>query len=331
MPESPAPSRRREFRELGLLLAVAAVIGLITVLGQGPQFFNYQHNITRLLRMIGLLGVFAVGEAVVIIAGGIDLSVGSVIGITGMLAAMIVSRLAQQGTEITLPLVLLVTLAMMLLGVVIGAFHALLITRFRLPPFIATLSTLAGLRSAAQLVTRSAPVPVPQAAFRSLGAGLNPLWIFLAVAILVGLIMTRTRLGRSILALGGNEEAARLSGISTNRVKAVCYCLSGGLAGLAGVLWASFIGQGVPTTGNAYELQAIAACVVGGCSLTGGVGTVVGTCLGVVLLQTTLNGIGLVVKQNSTLWQGIVVGVVVILAVALNTQRQRRADRLERF
>lgn len=328
------PSRpRREFRELGLLVAIGLVIGLIALCGSGGDFFAGS-NLERMLRQIGLLGVFATGVAVVILSGGIDLSVGSVIGFSGMVAAIVLERVSATwplGREFLPGHLVGILAAMMLLGVLVGLFHAVLISRLHLPPFIATLSTLAGLRSGAQLITNSAPVPVPEASFRALGQGLNPVWFFLVVAIGVGLMMTRTPLGRSLMAIGGNEEAARLSGIRVDRVKAVAYGLSGGLAGLAGVLYAAFIGQGAPMTGNAYELQGIAACVVGGCSLTGGVGSVLGVCLGVVLLQVTLNGIGLVVRGNSTLWQGVVVGVVVILAVAVNVARQRRAGGRERF
>jgi ribose/xylose/arabinose/galactoside ABC-type transport system permease subunit len=316
-------------REWGLVLAVVLVVAVIAACGQG-QVFLTPFNRLNLLRQIALLGVFAVGEAVVIIAGGIDLSVGSVIGFSGMMGALLLTKLAGgQPTDQPLPAVMLlagvgVTL---LLGLLIGMFHALLVTKLQLPPFIATLSTLAGLRSAAYLVTNSNPVTLPYPNFRALSDGLTPVWFFVVAALAVSVLMGATTLGRSVQALGGNEEAARLSGLRVDRLKYVTYGLSGLLAALAGVLYAAYSGQGDPRTGAGYELQAIAAAVVGGCSLTGGVGTVSGTVLGVVLLQVVLNGIGLVIKSNSTLWQGIVTGVVVVLAVTLNNARQRRLAR----
>jgi ribose/xylose/arabinose/galactoside ABC-type transport system permease subunit len=221
-------------------------------------------------------------------------------------------------------------LAAVAAGLVVGLFHALLVTRLDLPPFIATLATLAGLRSAAQLITNSAPVPLNYSNFLVLAKGPYPVAFFVAVALLVGALMRATTLGRGLRAMGGNEEAARLSGLTTARLKYLAYGLSGMLAGLAGLLYASYSGQGDPRTATGYELQAIAASVVGGCSLSGGVGSVSGTVLGVILLQVVLNGIGLVVKSNSTLWQGIVTGVVVVLAVTLNNWRQARQARAAR-
>jgi ribose/xylose/arabinose/galactoside ABC-type transport system permease subunit len=322
---------RRVFRarEWTLVLSVGLVVLAILALGQGRVFFS-KFNQTALLRQIALLGVFAVGEAVVVIGGGIDLSVGSVIGFCGMIGAIVMTKLAAglpAAKSLPLGVLLLSMVLTLLLGLLIGLFHAVLVTKLKLPPFIATLSTLAGLRSASELVTNSMPVTVSYPNFRALSDGLGPLWFFIAAAVAVGVLMRATKLGRGIQALGGNEEATRLSGLVTDRLKFVAYGLSGLLAGLAGLLYASYGGQGDPRTGVGYELQAIAAAVVGGCSLSGGVGTIPGVVLGVVLLQVVLNGIGLVVKNNSTLWQGIVTGVVVVLAVSLNNWRQARAGR----
>lgn len=312
-------------RESGLVIAVAAVVAVIACRGDAAVFFG-RTNQANMLRQIGLLGVFAVGEAVVIIAGGIDLSVGSVIAFTGMVCALVVTSLSagQPGADVATVVVLAGLVTAVGVGLAVGLFHALCITRLGLPPFIATLGTLAGLRSAAELITGSVPVTCAYPSFRFLGTGQTPLYLFIITAAAVATLMRRSALGRQIVALGGNEEAARLSGLKVDRLKAVAYGLSGGLAGLAGMMHAAYIGQGDPRAGVAYELQAIAAVVVGGCSLTGGVGTIAGVVLGVILLQVTLNGIFLVVEQNSTQWQGLVVGVVVILAVALNAARERR-------
>ncbi|MBI2297834.1 MAG: ABC transporter permease [Armatimonadetes bacterium] len=313
-------------REFGLVIAIGAVLLLLVSLGKTQVFFG-AGNLESVLRQIALLGVFSLGEAVVIIAGGIDLSVGSLICFSGMGCALLLSHLAgdlDQTVPVPAWMVLTTLLATVALGALVGGFHTLLITRLRLPPFIATLSTLAGLRSGAELVTNSATVSVPYPNFTALAKGLTPLWFFIAAAVCVAVLMRATVTGRQIVALGGNEEAARLSGLKVNRLKLVAYGLSGALAGLGGVLYTAYLGQGDPRTGQAFELQAIAASVVGGCSLSGGQGTVAGTILGVTLLQVLLNGIGLVIHSNSTLWQGVVVGVVVVMAVAMNAARQRR-------
>lgn len=318
------------FRELGLAMAVLAVVGIVVLCGKGDRFFGVDNQIS-LWRQVGLLGTFAVGEAVVIIAGGIDLSVGSVIAFAGILGTMAMRALAGDvGYNQAAPAgVLLAGLAVSLLaGLAVGLFHALLINRLKLPPFIATLGTLAGLRSAAELISHLQPIMASYSNFRALSKGITPLWIFAVVALSVGFLMRRTVTGRQILALGGNEEAARLSGLNTARLKTVTYGLSGVLAGLAGAIYAAYSGQGDPRAGVAYELQAVAAAVVGGCSLTGGSGSIPGVCLGVILLQVTLNAILVVVQRDATQWQGLVVGVVVILAVALNHLRQQRLARV---
>ncbi len=316
-------------REAGLALAIILVIAVIVALDDQRVFFQ-RGNQTNMLRQIGLLGVFAVGEAVVIIAGGIDLSVGSLIAFAGICGTLVMRRLATGlPDDAALPLGILGAgaAACLAIGLLIGLFHALLINRLGLPPFIATLGTLSGLRSAAELLNGAVPVTCRYPNFRALSSGLNPLLVFAVVAVGVALLMRRSCLGRQITALGGNEEAARLSGLNTARLKTAAYCASSGLAALAGLLYASYTGQGDSRAGVGYELQAIAAVVVGGCSLNGGVGSVSGVMLGVVLLQVTLNGIFIIVKHNSTQWQGLVIGAVVIGAVALNNLRQRRLAR----
>jgi ribose transport system permease protein len=148
--------------------------------------------------------------------------------------------------------------------------------------------------------------------------------IFLVITALIAVVMNRTRLGRQIYALGGNEAATHLSGVSVNYLKAVAYSISAVLAALAGILFCAYLGEGRAETGIAYELNAVAAAVVGGCSLLGGVGSTLGTTLGVALLVIVINGTGLVIKQDSSLWEGIIVGTVVILAVAVNRIRLPR-------
>jgi ribose/xylose/arabinose/galactoside ABC-type transport system permease subunit len=220
-----------------------------------------------------------------------------------------------------------------------------LITRLDLPPFIATLGTLIGLRSLGRVIAQwlynSDKIAVPAPDFRALYnatwtwsiPGITgplqvrwvPLCVFLFVAVGAVVLMRRTILGRHLYALGGNEEAARLSGIRTDRLKYVAYCLGAVCSGLAGILYAAREGQGNSTNmGMGYELNAIAAAVVGGASLRGGVGTMSGTILGALFLTLVVNGIPNIIKIESTLYEGIIVGVVVILAVAVNQIRGRK-------
>jgi ribose/xylose/arabinose/galactoside ABC-type transport system permease subunit len=212
-----------------------------------------------------------------------------------------------------------VTLSL-LLGLSIGVGHAFLINSFKLPPFIATLATLAGLRSLAMILSESRSITVLDPSFRNLG---RHYWVtiplFLVVAALLSLMMGRTVLGRHLYALGGNEAAARLSGLPTNRLKSVAYAISGLLAALGGVLFLANTGSANPSMGFAYELSAITAAVVGGCSLAGGVGSIRGTVLGLVLIRIVINGTGLVVEGiDPSQIEGLVLGVVVVLAVGFN-------------
>ncbi|WP_235963572.1 ABC transporter permease [Tautonia rosea] len=212
-----------------------------------------------------------------------------------------------------------VTLSL-LLGLAIGSGHAFLINAFKLPPFIATLATLAGLRSLAMILSENRSITVSDRTFRVLG---SEYWVtiplFLVVAGLLSLMMGKTVLGRHLYALGGNESAARLSGLPTRRLKTVSYAISGLLAALGGVLFLGNTGSANPTMGFAYELSAITAAVVGGCSLAGGVGSIRGTVLGLVLIRIVINGTGLVVEGiEPSQIEGLVLGVVVVLAVGFN-------------
>ncbi|WP_158633440.1 ABC transporter permease [Tautonia sociabilis] len=222
--------------------------------------------------------------------------------------------------EVPLGIIVAAVSLSLLLGLAIGAGHAFLINAFRLPPFIATLATLAGLRSLAIILSNNRSITVSDPTFRDLG---RQYWItiplFLAVAVLLSLMMGTTVLGRHLYALGGNESAARLSGLPTRRLKTVAYAVSGLLAALGGILFFGRSGSATPTMGFAYELSAITAAVVGGCSLSGGVGSIRGTVLGLILIQIVINGTGLVVEGiDPSQIEGLVLGVVVVLAVGFN-------------
>ncbi|HLQ43595.1 MAG TPA: ABC transporter permease, partial [Planctomycetaceae bacterium] len=308
-------------------------------------------NAQELLRQTSLLGVLALGAAIVIISGGIDLSSGSVVAFSSTIFASIVIMLAphnSRGDPLTRDLaswiLLVAAIGTLVVSLLIGSFHAWLITVVKLPPFVATLASLVGLRSFARVLiasvntgfssqTDSGQIYIYDAAFRRLGSvWWIPLIIFVVLSLLTWLIISRTVTGRHLYAMGGNETAARLSGIRTERLKWLAYAFSALTAGIAGILYTSSIGSADPTTlGIGYELNAIAAAVVGGCSLQGGIGTVPGIALGALFLRVVIDSVAKTVKIKSDEFQGIVVGVLVVLAVTLNELRGQRAGRRHFF
>ncbi|HUG91504.1 MAG TPA: hypothetical protein VML55_11750 [Planctomycetaceae bacterium] len=336
--------RRHEF---GLLFALVAVFLLTAVLDSQHNYFRpagLGGSLQDITRHTSLLGIYAIGAAIVIIAGGIDLSAGSVIAFSGTICASIMLLLAPEEMLKSEPVGFGVIAAAiggtLLVGLLIGSLHAWLITMVGLPPFIATLATLVGLRSFARAIVAavtqavqggsSSQINVADPSFRDLGRTVHiPLLVFLAIAGLTWLLMSRTVLGRHLHALGGNEEAARLSGIRTDRLKWFAYCTSAVLSSIAGILIIGLESMAKPQDqGVGYELQAIAAAVVGGCSLRGGVGTIPGTVLGALFMRTVIDGINKVIKVSAEVYEGLIVGVVVVFAVAFSqiesAQRERR-------
>jgi ribose/xylose/arabinose/galactoside ABC-type transport system permease subunit len=342
--------------EWGLVAGTLVVLGLIYVLEPSHAFFS-PRSLKFLVHNIALYGVLALGAAVVIIAGGIDLSVGAVVALASVVSAKLVTEWLP-GSSSSSPSIGVVVLAFaltLIMGLGVGLLHAQMINRFRLPPFIATLATMAGLRSLAIILSRNQSINVGFDSFRLLGK--DPWYtvpLFAAVAMVASIMMGATVLGRHLYALGGNEQAARLSGLPTNRLKTVAYALAAMLSALGGILFTAKDGQAKGTMGVSYELYAITAAVVGGCSLSGGVGSIRGTVLGLSLIQIIIKGTGLVVRPDtlstlaervarfapflgflrgwaanfpridSTQVEGLVLGLVIVLAVAFNQRIRAR-------
>lgn len=307
--------------------------------------FGSPDSLQLIITQTSLLSIYAIGAALVIVSGGIDLSVGSVIAFSSIIATTTIRLVAPEASKsldpVGMQVLFLAFGASICAALLIGTFHAGLITRLNLPPFIATLGTLIGLRSLARIIAQNLfrndkvtlAVPDFKAIYNSTWqfklASLDipirwvPFVIFAFVSIAMAILMRKTVWGRHIYAMGGNEEAAKLSGIRTNRLKWSVYCVSAALGAIAGVIYGALEGQGnSQTMGAGYELRAIAAAVVGGCSLRGGVGTISGTILGALFLTLVVNGIPFVIKVDSTTYEGIIVGGVVILAVAVNQFRR---------
>lgn len=320
--------------ELGLIVSILVVIVLTSIFDTNHIYWNSPGPAARdVTRQTVMLGIFALGSAIVIIAGGIDLSSGSVIAFSGTICAMIMLVLAPEGMskgEVPFSVMGLAIGGALLTGFLIGSLHAWLITVVGLPPFVATLATLVGLRSLGRamvenvtqqvLGARSTQIQIFDERFRTLTTNnWIPVVIFIVLAIACWILLSKTVVGRHIYALGGNEQAARLSGIRTDRLKWLAYTISAMLASVAGVLYICEQSVADPQSlGRGYELNAIAAAVVGGCSLQGGVGTISGTVLGCVFLRVVIDGVAKIIKGGSDVYEGIIVGSVVVIAVALN-------------
>jgi ribose/xylose/arabinose/galactoside ABC-type transport system permease subunit len=317
--------------EWGLVAGILAVLTLIHFLDKDHAFFQ-AYSLKTLIHRVSLFGVLAVGAALVIIAGGIDLSTGAVVSLASVVSAKLLTEWLRKGVPAgQAPSVGIIGLTIgltLLMGLAIGLFHAFMINGLRLPPFIATLATMAGLRSLATVLSESRTINVSYEAYRVWGS--NPwyaLSIFTIVAATMSVLMGCTVLGRHLFALGGNETAARLSGLRTRRLKAIAYGLSGTLSALGGILFTGLTGQADSRLGVTYELTAITAAVVGGCSLSGGLGSIRGTVLGLMLTQIVIKGTGIVVRGvDSTQIEGLVLGTVVVLAVAVNQRFRLRKE-----
>ncbi len=296
---------RRNWVDYGFMLAFLL---LILVAASVSDVFFTQRNISNLLRQVVTNGLISLGMLVVILTGGIDLSVGPVVALTGIM----VSGLLRQ---LPLPVAILLSLAV---GVVCGSLNGFLVARFKLQPFIVTLATLSAFRGLVYVYSE-VPITPSDPTFRSLlGGGFIgpvpvPAIIMVACFILVWLFLNRTTAGRAIMAIGGNQEAVRLAGISVPAHIVMAYMISGFFAALAGIILASRLGIAQPSVGSGLELDAIAACVIGGAVLGGGGGSVVGTLGGVITLGLIDNLLNLFNVQSY--YQQIFKGLIILFAV----------------
>ncbi len=322
-------------REAGMFFVMLIMIVIILLSGTSNRdIFSGATNIENLTRQIALLGLFAIGETIVIIAGGFDLSVGSLIALSGVIASILMSSPTTNGFDGPgwgfIPTILVTVF----ISILFGLLNGYLIAYCGLPPFVVTLGTMSFMRGIAKLLSEALTISIINDNFNALGNGKLslfsgfeipiPVLILLFFSVLVGLFMRYTIFGKYIYALGSNEIATKFSGIHVKRIKLLAFTLCGGLAGLGGIVFAGYTRLGDPGSGVGYELNAIAAAVIGGASLSGGEGSVAGTLIGTAILCIILNGLNIVVKRNASLWEGVIVGIVVITAVALNHFRQRR-------
>ncbi len=316
----------RFLKTYGILLAVLAIecaVFEILARRQGIRPFLSVENLILILNQSAIYGVVSVGMTLVILTGGIDLSVGSLLAFGGVICALVVNAAGDTWTSYALGYT-----AALLAGLASGSFAGLFITRFQIPPFIATLALMSSLRGLGYLLLGGTPVSTLPPSYTYLGrhllAGHVPVGVLvmLVVFALGILLLTTTRFGRHVYAIGGGEEAARLSGVPVDRVKWIVYSISGALAVLGGLILSSKLQSGDPTVGVGDELQVIAAVVVGGTSLSGGRGTIAGTLIGLLIIAVLSTGLTWIGMES--FGQQVILGLVILAAVL--TDRLKRTS-----
>lgn len=328
--EQAGPKKNRFLTTAALQKGVAFVVlvALLIFFSVFTQNFMAWNNMVNIMQATAVNGVLGVAVTFVIISGGIDLSVGTLMTVTAVMAGIILTNLGMP-----LPIGILGAIAF---GATMGAISGTTIAKFKIPPFIATLGMMQIARGLALVFSGTRPIyfndtpnyPLlsPESSISLLIPGLeipNGVMIMFGVAIIASIILNRTLFGRYIFALGSNEEAARLSGVNVDFWKILTYALSGAICGIAGLLISSRLNSAQPALGLGYELDAIAAVVIGGTSLSGGRGTVLGTIIGAFIMSVLTNGLRIMGVQEE--WKIVVTGVIIIVAVFVDIMLRRRA------
>jgi ribose transport system permease protein len=307
-------SKKAVFEKMYALLGLVLLSVTLTILS--PYFLTID-NLLSIALQTAIIAILALGQVYVIISGGIDLSVGSILALSGVISA----QLLVSGWPTALAIV-----AGIFAGALLGFINGLVITKGNLPPFIVTLGMMGVARGLSLVLTDGLPVSGLPETFTKLGNETIfyipiPVIFLIVVAIISSFILSRTIFGRYVYSIGSNEEAAQLSGINVNFHKLMIYVVCGLLSGLAGVLLTARLVSAQPSAGTGYELDAIAAVVIGGASLMGGVGTVGGTIIGAFIMGVLRNGLNLL--NVTPFWQQIAIGVVIVLAVYLDQMRRK--------
>ncbi|BDU85724.1 ABC transporter permease subunit [Clostridium perfringens] len=300
-----------KYKSLIGLVLLCIVITIVT-----PNFLSVS-NITNVFTQVSVNAIIAIGMTFVILTGGIDLSVGSTLAISGAVGASIVKLTGN---------VFLAIIVAAVIGIAVGLINGLLVSKGKLQAFIVTLATMTIFRGATLVFTDGTPISKLPEAFVKIGNGKLgfmpiPVIITIIIAIIAVYALSQTRFGRYLYALGGNEDASRLSGINTDKIKTLVYVVSGFASAIAGVIITSRIGSASPNAGTGFELDAIAAVVIGGTSLAGGEGTITGTLIGALIIGVLNNGLNLM--NVSPFYQSIVKGLVILIAVLLDKKSRK--------
>ena len=312
----------RRFQSLFALAIMVAALAFLS-----DKFFT-PDNGWNILRQISVNLCLSIGMTLVILSGGIDLSVGAILGFAGAIAAGLLKNglmLSPLGVRLEFTVTGAIV-AGVAVGAAAGWFNGFAITRFKLPPFVATLGMLSIARGLTMLWTGGFPITSLGESFGFIGTGAilgmpMPVWIMLALVAVFVVVTRRTRFGRHIYAVGGNERASRLTGLNVPGIKLMVYTLAGVLAGVAGLIVTARLDSAQPNAGLGYELDSIAAVVIGGTSLSGGRGSVAGTVLGCLIIGVLNNGLFLL--NVSPFWQQVIKGVVILIAVAIDKLNAR--------
>jgi inositol transport system permease protein len=327
VPAAPAKRTRRMPPAAGILLVLIGLALTFELLGWifvGQSFLLNQQRLVVMILQVSVIGIIAVGVTQVIISGGIDLSSGSVVALTAMVAA----SLAQSSDAVRavypsltdLPVIIPV-IAGLAVGAAAGLVNGTLIAATSIPPFIATLGVMVSARGIAKWYTRGQPVSMLTDGYADIGSGAVPVMIFLATALLFHIALRYTRYGKFTYAIGANPLAARVSGIPVARHLVVVYTLAGTLSGLAGIVTSARAVSGQAGMGMMYELDAIAAAVIGGASLSGGIGRITGTVIGTLILGVVTSGFTFL--RIDAYYQEIVKGAIIVVAVIADQHRHR--------
>ncbi|CAE6736471.1 ABC transporter permease [Paraburkholderia nemoris] len=315
--QSRSAHMRDIYRRYGI---VAVLIVLCIVLSFANQYFLTLGNIADILRQTSINGILAVGMTYVVLTAGIDLSVGSTLALAGIISASLVTGPHPHGAAIGLA-------AGLAVGAAIGAINGLLVARLSIPPFVATLGMLSAARGLTYIYNDGMPVTDLPDGYLTIGTGAIagipvPIIVFALVVVLFWFVLRYTTYGRYVYAVGGNAKSAKTSGISTGKILFSVYVIGGLLAGLAGIILAARTTSALPQAGVSYELDAIAAVVIGGTSLSGGTGSLGGTVVGALLIGVINNGLNLL--GVSSYYQQVVKGVIIVGAVLLDASRKKQ-------
>lgn len=304
-------------RNAGILIGLVALCVVIAF--RSDSFLTYE-NIMNVLRQSAQNIFIASGMTITLIAGGIDLSVGSVVGLVGVMVGTMVND--------GMPILLAVGICLVV-GALMGTFNGMILSRTTLPPFIVTYALMTILRGGIYVYTGGTTVRIDDRSFIAVGTGYtlgipNPVWYMAVILIIVYLILNRTKLGRHIYAIGGNEKAAEFSGIDVKNVRLFVYIFSGIMAAVAGIVLAARSYSGQPTAGTGAEMDAIEACVLGGCSMAGGYGFIGGTIIGALIIAIMNNGLNLM--RIDSYWQMVAKGVIVLIAVYVDYVKNQKKN-----
>lgn len=328
---------KRLMHKYGIIIAFFVLCLIVALIGeyqvsQGAWSSNYflsNENMLIVLRQVSINGILAIGMTFVIITAGVDLSVGSVLALSGIVAARFATNnsglaIGDTATAVIMPLIVALGI-----GIICGLINGTVLARYRLQPFIVTMGMLSAARGLTMLTTNGNPVSQLNSDFRWLGNGYVggipvPVIIFILLFALAWLLLNKTIIGRYVYAVGGNPKSARTSGINVVRIKVLVYTLCGALAGIAGLILTARTGSAQTNAGAGYELDAIAAVVIGGTSMAGGVGTLVGTFFGVLIIGVMNNGLDLLGVQSY--YQQIIKGALIVVAVLLDPSRKQQRD-----